>query len=150
MQTLLKPTDSGFWQFVRFGVVGAIATVVDYAVLLTFAQILHLSEFISVAAGYTAGLVVCYIFSVVWVFSHRSVSNKHAEFAIFMLIGVIGWVLTEVCVIGCHKGLNALPTVVAHTTDAMRLSLAKLVAIIVVFFFNFWSRKVLLFTDRSK
>lgn len=146
MQVLLKPTDSGFWQLIRFGIVGAVATVFDYAVLLGFNKRLHLSEFLSIAAGYTAGLVVCYIFSIVWVFSHRSVANKRAEFALFMLIGVIGWALTEVCTIPCHKLLNML---LADTDDTIRLSLAKLVAIVVVFFFNFWSRKALLFSDRS-
>jgi putative flippase GtrA len=146
---LLKPTDSGFWQFVRFGIVGVAATVVDYAVLLTLNKLLHQSEFASVAAGYTAGLIVCYIFSIVWVFSHRSVANRRTEFLLFMLIGVIGLGLTELCTIPCHKLLNMLPGLVAASTDTIRLSLAKLVAIIVVFFFNFWSRKALLFSDRS-
>ena len=85
MRALLRPTDSGLWQFIRFGIVGGVATVADYAVLLSFSTILHQNEFRSIAAGYAVGLMVSYILSIIWVFSNRSVSNKRVEFAIFTL-----------------------------------------------------------------
>ncbi len=147
-QSLLKPTDSSLWQFIRFGIVGGVATVADYAVLISFTVVLHQSEFRAVAAGYAVGLMVSYVLSIIWVFSNRSVSDKRVEFAIFMLLGLIGWVLTEVCVIASHNGLNMIPSLVSHSTDTLRLSIAKAIAVVVVFFFNFWSRKVLLFKNR--
>lgn len=154
MSALLKPTESGFWQMVRFGLVGAVATVVDFAVLAVlthfdllshFVRSAHLRQQLAVAAGYAAGLIICYIFSILWVFSHRSVSNKQVEFAIFMLIGVAGLVLTEVCVELCLRVLSRMPFIMRHLAGHLPLYLAKCIAIVVVFFFNFVTRKMFLF-----
>lgn len=130
---------------IRFALVGAVATVFDYAVLLSLYELLHISQWISVAAGYGVGLLVCYVLSIVWVFPYRSISNKRWEFALFMIIGVIGLVLTELAVEAALRIMPFMPQLTAHLSASMRISAAKLIAIIVVFFFNFWARKATMF-----
>ena len=145
-QVLLKPPESGLRQMIRFALVGAVATVFDYAVLLILYDVFHVSQWISVAAGYGVGLIVCYILSIVWVFPYRSISNKHIEFAVFIIIGVVGLVLTEIVVEVTLRIMSLMPNLTASLGGAMRISAAKLIAIIIVFFFNFWARKVTMFT----
>ena len=144
-QVLLKPPESGLRQMIRFALVGAVATVFDYAVLLILYDVFHVSQWISVAAGYGVGLIVCYIFSIVWVFPYRSISNKRVEFALFMIIGVVGLVLTEIVVEVTLRIMSLMPSLTASLSGAMRISAAKLIAIIIVFFFNFWARKATMF-----
>jgi len=145
-QVLLKPPESGLRQMIRFALVGAVATVFDYAVLLILYDVFHVSQWISVAAGYGVGLIVCYILSIVWVFPYRSISNKHIEFAVFIIIGVVGLVLTEIVVEVTLRIMSLTPNLTASLGGAVRLSAAKLIAIIIVFFFNFRARKVTMFT----
>lgn len=173
VQALLRPTHSGFWQFVRFGMVGVVATVVDTAVMLCAYTRLHQSEDISVAAGYSFGLIICYVLSIVWIFPSRNVKDKRVEFAVFMLIGAVGYVLTALVV---KVGLMLMGMLSPATTGrmvsavgellgvlhvvrsvpangrfegAVLLAIAKGLAIVLVFFFNFWSRKVFLFSQRA-
>lgn len=144
-EALLRPTESGLWQMIRFAIVGAVATAVDYAVLLGLYVRLHLSHVPSVAAGYAAGLIVCYLLSIAWIFPHRNINDKRVEFAVFMIIGAIGLVLTEIVVDLTLRVMGMYPGVRPHVSEAMRISLAKMIAVILVFFFNFWARKVTMF-----
>ncbi len=167
----MAPTESGFQQMVRFGIVGAVATALDYAVLLTLYRFAHAPNLVAVAGGYIVGLALSYVFSIAWVFSHRSVSNKHLEFAIFAVIGVIGLVLTEIVILlslhwlqsqpvisaGCGRFIQAwvdrcfavIPGLSSRsmhiTVHASQIIVAKSVAVVLVFFFNFWARKFVLF-----
>jgi len=41
--------------------------------------------------------------------------------------------------------MGLIPAVIAQMSGAMRISSAKLVAVVLVFFYNFWARKVTMF-----
>lgn len=146
---LLKPTESDLWQLVRFAIVGAVATVADYAVLLSLYKNLHTSQVSAVAAGYAVGLLVCYVLSIVWIFPHRNITDKRLEFALFMIIGAIGLVLTEIAVDITLRVMGLVPSLTAQMSGAMRISAAKFVAVVLVFFYNFWARKVTMFRRPS-
>lgn len=143
-KALLAPTESGFAQMVRFGVAGAVATVGDYAVLLGLYTLAHVSRPLAVAAGYGVGLIICYVLSIVWIFPHRTIQDRRIEFTIFMVIGVVGLVLTEV-VVHVSMMIISQPAAAAHLSDTMQLSVAKFVSVVLVFFFNFGVRKAILF-----
>ena len=152
-RTLWQPTESGFWQMIRFAMVGAVATVVDYAVLLSLYEYLHVSHIPAVAAGYAAGLLVCYVLSIAWIFPHRNITDKRVEFAVFMIIGAIGLVLTEIVVDVTLRLMDLSPGLSARMTGTTRIIVAKMIAIVIVFFFNFWARKAVMFRhpgDRRK
>ncbi|GEM_PF-1485858 len=171
-QAFMAPAESGLQQLFRFGLTGAIATVVDYAVLLGLYRFAHVSRPIAVATGYGVGLVICYLFSIFWVFAHRSISDRRIEFAIFVAVGLVGLVLTELVMevslrwleahpavsaacwrfiqSGIDKSFAVTPALAARTIKitmyAGQIITAKFIAIVVVFFFNFAGRKTLLFT----
>lgn len=165
MQDLLKPTDSNAGQMVRTAIAGVVATVFDYTAMLAAHVIAHASDAIAVTAGYGVGTVVTYLSSILYIFPHRNIKNKRLEFAIFAVISAIGWALTEVIVkfgvaAMMHYSLagqlaeasrllllQIMTMFGPHTLDidTTRLMIAKAVSIVIVFFFNFASRKMLLF-----
>jgi putative flippase GtrA len=83
--------------------------------------------------AFTIGLSVTYGLSVLWIFKHRRITSRVAEYAAFSLIGVIGaavmlgamWFLTEI----------------VH----LHYLISKIVSSILVFAVNFTMRKLLLF-----
>jgi putative flippase GtrA len=132
-RSLLRPTESGFWQMIRFALVGGVATVADVAVYWAMIALVHMWYPVAIAIAYAVGIIVSYVLSIVSVFSHRPVADKRLEFAIFAGIGIIAWVLTEAVVIFCVEHLH------------MGRMVAKFIAIGVVFPFNFGARKLTIF-----
>ena len=122
---------------VRYLVVAAAAFAVDFAALFVFTHYAGIHYLISNALGFLFGLVTNYTLSVRWVFSHRAVADWRAEATIFTVIGLAGlgfneiiiWFVTEV--IGIHYLVS------------------KLISTGMVFFFNFFVRKYLLFDKRK-
>lgn len=150
VRALVAPTDSNLWQLVRFAITGGLATVVDYAVMLTLRFQAHISQPISVAVGFFAGLVVCYVLSVIWIFTRRSLGSRQIEFLVFAIIGVIGLGLTELVVAAGQHFLQAHPDFSQRFSPKLQLSMSKAFAIFCVTFFNFMARKTLLFSGQRK
>jgi putative flippase GtrA len=121
-------------QFLRYAVVGGIASVVDFGIFDLFYRVLTpRNDLVSVTAGFCCGLVLNYLLSILWVFDARSRADAKTEFAIFALIGLIGWGLTYV-VVYLGSDVAGLPGEVS-----------KLFAMIIVLAWNFGMRKLILF-----
>lgn len=170
-QAFIAPTESSFVQLFRFGITGVLAMIVDYSVLLSLYSLAHVSQPLAVIAGNAAGLMICYVFSIVWVFPHRSMADKRVEFTIFVVIGIVGTLLTVlimellVRLLAAQQGISVpllhamqgglskcVAVFPALASREITISLqtgnvivAKFVAIVLVFFFNFVARKTLLF-----
>ena len=129
-----EKTDNTFIQFFRYCIVGGLAFLVDYGLLYLLADKFGLHYLLSASIAFIAGLVVNYLISTFWVFSESKYQDKRKEFAIFAFIGVIGLGLTE--------GLMWL------FTDLVGLHylLSKLITAALVLLWNFFARKVILFT----
>lgn len=88
-----------FWEIFRFLLVGGLATVVDWAVCFVAEMLLpemivgnwHVEKSIATTCGFTIGLIVNYILSIVFVYKHKKDENEGKsvkDFIIFTLIGV--------------------------------------------------------------
>ena len=128
---------STFIQLLEYGIVGGIAFVADYGSLWCLTEYAHVHHLVSAALAFIIGLAVNYLLSIRWVFKERAYDNKWMEFAIFAIIGVIG------------LGFNEL--IIYVVTDLMTLHymLGKIVSTIIVFFWNFFARKIVLFRKKS-
>ncbi len=87
--------DYTYIQFIRYIIVTAASLLVDSLILFVLTESFQIHYLISGIMGYTAGLFVNYIFSVMWVFQKKKYKNKFIEFLIFILIGFIGMGLNE-------------------------------------------------------
>jgi putative flippase GtrA len=122
-------------QFVRYLIVGTVAFVADFGVLLVLTESCHLHYQRSAAFAFLIGMAVNYALSVTWVFKVRVVKGRHVEFLLFALIGLVG------------LGINQL--LLWTLTDGLDLFYlhAKLITTGAVLGWNFAARKLLLFTS---
>lgn len=120
-------------QALRYLLVGGVAFVVDYALLVLLTEVAALNYLASAVVAFVAGLAVNYRLCTTYVFSGRSLSNRRLEFAIFAGIGIVGLGLTEV-ILWCGEELLGID-----------YRIAKFVAVAVVLAWNFGVRRAVLF-----
>lgn len=128
-----EPTNNTLVQLFRYGFVGGVAFLVDYGTLFLLTEYAGFPYLVSAAIAFIAGLVVNYLLSISWVFNQNRSENPTKEFLFFAAIGVVGLLLNEfIMYIG---------------TDRFHLHymFSKIISTVIVFFWNFFARKVLLF-----
>lgn len=119
-------------QIAGFGIVGIIATVIDFGVMNLLHYGCGLSILISNTAGFVVSVVFNYVASMKYVFSHRDDMSKRREFVIFVVLSVIGLLLNDGIVLALNRGL------------ALEANIAKVCATALVMVYNFITRKLLL------
>lgn len=122
-------------EFFRYTLVGGFAFAVDYGTLLLLEKRLNVHYLVAGAAGFMLGLLCNYIGSTRFVFKNRVVKDRRLEWIAFAVIGLVGLLINE--------GLLFLLT----GKLAIRVEISKPLTQIVVFFWNFTARKVLLFAN---
>ena len=131
------PDTARFYEIGRYAAVGAIAFVVDWAVLYTMTEIFMINYLTAATAGFVCGLMTNYSLCLTWVFDRHRIRSGYFEFLIFAIIGVVGLVVNDLIIflLTAMVGLNYLKS--------------KLVATGVVFFWNYFARKYSLFNTGS-
>ena len=122
----------------KYALVGGVAFLLDFGLLFFLTEYLHVYYVLSATAAFVAGLLCNYILSVYWVFQERALSNRLTEFLVFSLIGVVGLLLND----GLIWSLTEM--------GGMHYLASKVLAAVVIFFWNFFARRQLLFISRTK
>jgi putative flippase GtrA len=125
-------------QLFKYALVGGAAFALDFSLLYLLTEYVHLYYVVSATAAFVAGLLFNYVLSVYWVFTDRALANKYAEFLVFSLIGVIGLLLND--------GLIWSLTELGH----IHYLASKAIAAMIIFFWNFFARRQVLFISRKK
>lgn len=134
IQIFKGDSNSTFVQLFRYLWVGGLAFVIDYGSLFVLTESFGVNYLLSAAIAFVFGLLVNYLLSTIWVFTDSRLSNKMAEFTVFAVIGLVGLVLNEVIMYICSDVLN------------IHYMVSKLCSTVIVFFWNFFGRKSILFT----
>ncbi|MGO5240164.1 GtrA family protein [Parolsenella sp. LCP21S3_E11] len=119
-------------QFLKFGVVGAIAFLIDYGVLMLLSQVIGMDPVISASISFVVSVVFNYVASMHYVFTRRDDISRRREFTIFVVLSAIGLVINEIIMV---IGVNVLGD------SALMVTITKLVATAIVMVWNFVSRK---------
>ncbi len=135
---LFEKSNSTFIQFFRYGIVGGLAFLFDFGILIALTELLKIHYLTSAAISFIIGLCVNYFLSITWVFSKRALENAKHEFLIFSIIGVLG------------LGINQLGLYILTDFLAFHYTLSKIFTAILVFMWNFITRKLILFQTRKK
>jgi putative flippase GtrA len=126
-------TDNTFFQLIRYTFVGGLAFLIDFGTLYTLTEFFHFHYLLSAGIAFLLGLLTNYFISTRWVFTSRSVKNKKLEFLIFAVIGLVG------------LGLNELFIWIFTSLLSIYYLLSKILTAILVYLWNFFVRKMILF-----
>ena len=125
-------------QFVRYSMVGFVATIYDFALLVILVEYVNVNHLLANVASYSVGTGVNYLLSIYWVFSTRNMKSKSFEFTTFAAVGVVGFAISEGCM---FVGVNLL---------GIEYTLTKAISVFFTLCWNFTFRKLLLFRDSKK
>ena len=119
-------------QILKFGVVGFIAFAVDYGVLMFLSQVMGVDSVIAAAISFSISVVVNYLASMRYVFSHREDMSATREFTLFVILSLVGLGINELIMWAGTRLLG---------TSGLAVTAVKICATTVVMIWNFVSRK---------
>ena len=150
----IEETNNTFIQFFRSLFVGGAATVVDIIALIICREIFHAPESIAAAVGFVFGVTVNYIISTLWVFAKAKVDNRTKDFIFFVIIGIIGAMLTELIIAPFSVDwIFGEGFFVKHQTFNFLIPadkyyiVGKFIAVVLVYIWNFCARKFILYRN---
>lgn len=86
-----------FQQIIKFGLIGVIATLIDFVILTTLTELFGVHYLISAAFAFLVANVFNYLFSMRYVFQSRfTKEERHKEFLLFVLLSVFGLLFNQV------------------------------------------------------
>ena len=131
-------------QIVKFGLVGVLCTLIDFA-CYTGCNLIGIPYLISGVIGFTVSVIFNYILSMRYVFVRREDISRKREFIVFVVLSVIGLLLNEFLLYVC---VDLVYMQVVLLQDMFNRNVAEIVAklctTVVVMIYNFVSRKLIL------
>lgn len=116
-------------QLMKFGVVGVIAFIIDYGLMVILTELLHMNYLISATLSFTVSVIFNYLASMRYVFRHKEGMSRTREFIIFVVLSAIG------------LGINDLIMWLGTGIGGVSYLITKLVATFIVMVWNFVTRK---------
>lgn len=116
--------DDIFWKLVKFSVVGGSGLVVDFGLTYLAKEKLRINKYVANAIGFAAAATTNFFLNKRWTFGDASpeVINQYSLFFIIALVGL---------------ALNQIILYILHHYFRTNFYLAKLVATVLVVFWNF-------------
>lgn len=124
-------------QIMKFGVVGVIAFVIDFGVMVFLTEVFGIDPVISATVSFIISVIFNYAASMRYVFSHREGISRTREFVIFVVLSTIG------------LGINDLLIWAGTDLASFDYRLVKIFATAVVMVWNFVTRKIFLEGEES-
>ena len=124
-------------QIMKFGVVGVIAFVIDFGVMVGLTEVFGIDPVISATVSFIISVIFNYAASMRYVFSHREGMSRTREFVIFVVLSAIG------------LGINDLLIWAGTDLASFDYRLVKIFATAVVMVWNFVTRKIFLEGEES-
>lgn len=121
-----------FAQFMKFGVVGALAFCIDYGLLALLTEVFGVNYLVSATISFTVSVVFNYLASMRYVFTHKEDMSRRREFVIFIILSVVGLLINNVCM---WAGVELL---------GVHYLIVKIAATAIVMVWNFVTRKIFL------
>ena len=139
-------------QILKFGVVGVVCFLIDFAITLVVAAVLrHFGMETETAAligafwGFTISVIINYILSMKFVFKRKEDMDRRREFVIFVILSLVGLVLNELIIRGSFVFVRTLtPGLYAKLSPGTVTAGAKIVATGIAMVYNFITRKIFL------
>ncbi len=118
--------------FLKYGLVGGTSTVLDFLVLnLSFKFMGNQDHFLwlATAFGFAVGTVNGYVLNSRWTFAYDTKGQETKKFIQFLVVSAFGLIFTEIIVLSLANALG------------LEKNVGKSVAVIIVFFWNYFANK---------
>lgn len=119
-------------QILKFGVVGGLAFIIDYGILIFLTEVFHINYLISTTISFIVSVIFNYIMSIFWVFDVDENKNRTTVFSVFIILSVIGLILNDLFMWVFVDGMS------------IHYLIAKIIATLLVMIYNFITRKLFL------
>ena len=119
-------------QILKFGVVGGLAFIIDYGILIFLTEVFHINYLISTTISFIMSVIFNYIMSIFWVFDVDENKNRTTVFSVFIILSVIGLLLNDLFMWVFVDGMS------------IHYLIAKIIATLLVMIYNFITRKLFL------
>ena len=120
------------FQFGKFGIVGFLAFLIDYGLLVILTELLGINYLISATISFSVSVVFNYYASMRFVFVHKKGLSRKREFFVFVTLSIIGLLINDGLMLAGTE-LIGIPYLVT-----------KLFATVIVMIWNFVTRKIFL------
>jgi len=145
-----RPAKNSLIEFIRSLFVGGTAFIVDFATLALLKEVAGVSTLTASTLGFVAGVVVNYLLSVFWAFKSSNIKSPFVRFIVFVSIAVAGLLMNNLIINFFDKTLAEKQVFGSFISSARYYLIGKIAATITVFFWNFFSRKLLLFRGEKQ
>jgi putative flippase GtrA len=141
-KTTTLTQKQGFRQLVKFAIVGASSTAVNFAVL-NLMLAMHQNRYAAVTVAFLVSVVNGYFWNKRWTFKAAPVKAAHTQFVQFLLVNLVAWGLDLLIIKLLSVPLeHSLHLSTAHRTMVAATNIAQLVATGVTVFWNFFANRL--------
>jgi putative flippase GtrA len=124
-------------RFMRFAVVGALGTLIDFSLLIVFKEWVGLSTLIANSLSSVAGIANNFTLNRLWTFSDAPAKPVLVQLAQFVAVSLVGITLNNGIVLMLEAPFGLLPGIGMYG-----YVLAKVIATGVVIFWNFSANRL--------
>lgn len=120
-------------KLIRYALVGAVGASIDIFIFLLFTKVVYVNWYVASTLSYLIATIFGYFLTITFVFISGVKFNKYQEFSIILLIASISYIL--------HHFFLYVFIELLHIDQL----LSKLITIVILFSFNFFTRSKLVF-----
>ena len=128
----------GVRQFVKFGLVGATSTIINFVVLNVMLIVLHQGKYASATVAFLVSVVNGYVWNKRWTFREAQEKAAHTQFTQFLLVNLVGLGLDLLFI----KLISVPLERDFHLSLVKATNIAQLFATAVVVFWNFFANRL--------
>ena len=132
LRNVLEKKKQLIFQFIKFGIVGVIGTLIDIGILNYLHQHFGISVYLAATVAFVVAVINNFLFNKYWTFKNEAgyQSKSHVQFIQFIFISIVGLLIN----------LGIMYLLIEYFD--FWFNWAKLAAIIVVLFWNFIANKL--------
>lgn len=128
----------GFRQLIKFGIVGLSSTAISFLIFNVMLSTWHQNRYASETWAFCISVVNGYVWNKRWTFKDTPVRAVHTQFVQFVLVNVVG-LLIDLLI------MRLISVPLEHQYDVsakVASNIAKIVAVGIVFFWNFFANRL--------